>query len=321
VFTLSWSGVDLFFVLSGFLIGGLLIDHRESPRLFRVFYLRRGLRIIPLYYATLLVLFGWFHVGRNSLLPAWPYFTFTSNQVMAWFQAWDDDVLAVMWSLAVEEQFYLVAPWVIRWIQPARLPRMVWAVVAAAWACRIAVRYLDPTGISSHMLTPCRMDILALGMLAAWAVRDPGARAWLARVLTHWWVPVLIAALPIAGLTIMQVQWGNWHLLLYGYTCLGVFYTSLLCAVVVRQPPRLVALLSWRPLVSLGRLSYFIYLWHVIVMALIARHFLGRVDFVLDSLPAVGVLAGSLATTWILAWISWQIFEGPLIRLGHRQAY
>jgi peptidoglycan/LPS O-acetylase OafA/YrhL len=201
------------------------------------------------------------------------------------------------------------------------LPYILLAMVAGAWVCRIAVQRYDPTGISSHMLMPCRMDDLALGTLAAWATRTPAARTWLAKNLPHWWVPVLIAALPIALLSILHVQLGEWQLPLYGYTCLGVFYASLLYAVVDRQPARLVAVLSWRPLVSLGRLSYFIYLWHTIVMASIAHYLLGHVDFGLDSPAAFGVLVASLGVTWGLAWISWQVFEGPLIRLGHRYAY
>ncbi len=260
--TLSWSGVDLFFVLSGFLIGGLLIDHRESPRLLPVFYLRRGLRILPLYYATLLVLFGWLHVGRYSHLPAWTYFTFTSNHGMAWFGTWDIGVLSVMWSLGVEEQFYLVAPWVIRWTQPARLLRVLLIVVAVAWVCRIAARLVDPTGASSRLLMPCRMDDFAFGMIAAWATRSPAARAWLERNLPDWWVLSLIAAPPVAVLLYLRVRMDEWYLPLFGYTCLGAFYGTVVYTVVVRQPARLVALLSWGPLVSLGRLSYFIYLWH-----------------------------------------------------------
>jgi peptidoglycan/LPS O-acetylase OafA/YrhL len=321
VLTLSWSGVDLFFVLSGFLIGGLLIDHRDSPRLARVFYLRRALRILPLYFATLLVLFGWLHVGRYARVPAWSYFTFTSNHGMAWLGAWDIDVLAVMWSLSVEEQFYLVAPWVIRWIRPVTLPRILLSMIAVAWVCRIAARFHDPSGITSYVLMPCRMDDFAFGILAAWAVRSTSARAWTANHLPHLRWPLLLATLPLLVLTFLQVQTEGWQLPLYGYTCLGLWYASVLYTVVARQPAGLVAILSWVPLVSLGRLSYFIYLWHTLVLASVARRILGGVNFTLASPGTVGVLAVALAATWGLAWISWRIFEGPLIRLGQRHAY
>ena len=319
--TLSWSGVDLFFVLSGFLIGGLLIDHRTSPNLPRVFYLRRGLRILPLYYATLLVLFAWFHLGSFSLLPAWVYALFVSNHGMAWLGSWDAGPLSVMWSLAVEEQFYLVAPWVIRWTPPARLPQVLLALVLLAWLCRLGARLHDPAGFSSHLLMPCRMDAFGFGMLVAWAVRSEAARAWLEKNVPDWRLPLLVAAPPLVGLTCRGVRLDEWHLPLYGYTCLGVFYASLVYVVVVRRPARLTALLSWPPLVSLGRLSYFVYLWHSIIVAGLAHRLLGRVDFTLTSPAAAGVVIASLSLTWALAWISWQCFEGPLIRLGQRHAY
>ena len=319
--TLSWSGVDLFFVLSGFLIGGLLIDHRESARLPRVFYLRRGLRILPLYYATLLVMFGWLHIGDYSRLPAWVYFTFTSNHAMAWWGSWDANVLALTWSLSVEQQFYLVAPWVIRWTRPALLPRILLVMVVLAWACRIGARVYDSTGLSSHLLMPCRMDAFAFGMLAAWATRSATAREWMTRNLPDWWVPLLIAAPPLVALIGFRAHMSGWQLPLYGYTCLGIFYASLVYTVVVRQPARLVTALSWPPLVSLGRLSYFIYLWHSLVLASVARHIFGQVDFTLNTPTALGVLLLAGGLTWGVAWISWRLFEGPLVRFGQRYAY
>ena len=319
--SVSWSGVDLFFVLSGFLIGGLLMDHRESPRLLRVFYLRRALRILPLYYVTLIVLFCWYHVGRYAAVPAWNYFTFTSNHAMAATGTWDIDPLSVMWSLAVEEQFYLVAPWMILWTRPALLPRVLLAVVGLAWVCRIGTHLADPSGLTSHLLMPCRMDAFAFGMLAAWATRSGAAREWIARKLPDWRVPLLLAALPIAVLIGFRVHIEGWQLPLYGYTCLGVFYASVVYTVVVRQPAGLVAALSWPPLVSLGRLSYFIYLWHKLVLASVGRHLLGYIDFSLDSPRNAGVLILVTSITWGLAWISWRLFEGPLIRIGQRYAY
>src|SRR5688572_26568085 len=114
-FGLMWSGVDLFFVLSGFLITGILMDNASSPNYFKVFYIRRVCRIFPLYFLTILlfVLFGWFLTGPGfrwlfaEPLPLWSYLTFTQNFVMG-FQVERAYWLGLTWSIAVEEHFYLI---------------------------------------------------------------------------------------------------------------------------------------------------------------------------------------------------------------------
>ncbi len=134
-----WTGVDLFFVLSGFLITGILLDTRGSERYFTTFYARRILRIFPLYY---LVLFLAFVVlpkfpavhpvlaGQADLPPQWPYWLYLTNFSIAdrgWGHGWVD----VGWSLAIEEQFYLVWPLVI-WLCPPRLVALLCAVIIVA---------------------------------------------------------------------------------------------------------------------------------------------------------------------------------------------
>lgn len=119
--SMTWSGVDLFFVLSGFLLGGILMDHKTSPSFFMTFYVRRVCRLFPLYY-LLLLLFGLTTLaplsqacpGLNWLfdhpLPMWSYATFTQNFQMAFKELIGANWLGVTWSLAVEEQFYLILP-------------------------------------------------------------------------------------------------------------------------------------------------------------------------------------------------------------------
>jgi peptidoglycan/LPS O-acetylase OafA/YrhL len=122
-----WSGVDLFFVLSGFLLGGILIENRNSPNYFRTFYLRRASRIFPLYYAWLfaVVCAGYF-LGSGKLFPVfagfgsfWPFFTYTQNITQVLVPNTEGGaVLGVTWSLAVEEQFYLILPFIIYFVTP-----------------------------------------------------------------------------------------------------------------------------------------------------------------------------------------------------------
>lgn len=121
---LAWSGVDLFFVLSGFLIGGILLDAKSSDHYFRTFYIRRAFRILPLYtvlnLAPLLLVFAsphlrdtaYFVLGRP--LPWYVTAFFGQNLVIAFTGVWGNAYLAATWSLAVEEQFYLTLPFVVR---------------------------------------------------------------------------------------------------------------------------------------------------------------------------------------------------------------
>ena len=130
---LSWTGVDLFFVLSGFLLGGILLRHREAPNLFKVFYLRRACRILPLYFSWL-SLFAFlslilpatrFQCLNNARIPSWPYWVFCQNIFMAIKSSVGCTWLAPTWSLAVEEQFYLVLPLLITRVPHRHLPKIL----------------------------------------------------------------------------------------------------------------------------------------------------------------------------------------------------
>lgn len=122
---LTWSGVDLFFVLSGFLIGGILLDNRASKNYFSTFFVRRACRILPLYVVMLLayvyllveqpVALKWLWENSYSL---WFFATFTQNYPIGIHEQFGPNWMAVTWSLAVEEQFYVVLPFLMFWLPP-----------------------------------------------------------------------------------------------------------------------------------------------------------------------------------------------------------
>ncbi len=321
---LSWCGVDLFFVLSGFFIGGILIDRRDSPRLTRIFYLRRALRILPLYYVTLgcvLALHAMGVAGSFQLFPAWVYGLFLTNFALAGGHTWDWLPLSVLWSLAVEEQFYLLAPWLIRLLSPARLPWFAAGVALLAWALRLALLGWRPSGhFAAQVLMPLRMDALALGLLVAWAVRSDAARPCFVVLAARW---KHFLALGLAGLAFLALQRpsaGDATLCAYGYTLLAIFFALLVAIVAEVRPPALCRALAWRPLAHLGRHSYFVYLWHAVIGVGVIQ-WLGGPHFRLDSPTAFGVVALAVAATWGAAAISWKFFEGPLVAWGQRQSY
>jgi peptidoglycan/LPS O-acetylase OafA/YrhL len=321
---LSWTGVDLFFTLSGFLIGGILIDHRGSGRLVRTFYLRRALRILPLYYFTLLVvalactagLPGSFH-----LFPEWVYALFLTNIAIAHAGVWDWLPLSVMWSLAVEEQFYLIAPWLMRLVAPHRIPLFAAVLVALAEIGRAIIYFQYPSRqLPMHVLTPLRMDALAFGIWAAWLVRSPSSSlvaGFLSRHLDGCAAAIIAV---FAGLTLARSTEGSGSMALFGYTLVSLCYGVVVLVVVKAKPRPLLRMLESELLVSLGRRSYFIYLWHALLGASIIR-WLGGADFELRSVTGAAIVALAIATTWLASAASWKWFEGPIVEVGRRSAY
>lgn len=163
--TVGWCGVNLFFVLSGFLITGILYDTRSASHRFRNFYMRRALRIFPLYYGTLLVLFGllpWMNRwtdGFKGIEHAWPWlWTYSTNLLILLQGKWFP--LSHFWSLAVEEHFYLVWPLVVFTLDRKSSVRVCLALIAIAFVVRIGL-VRQGLVLSAYTLTLSRMDGLA----------------------------------------------------------------------------------------------------------------------------------------------------------------
>ena len=183
-------------MLSGFLITGILLDTRDSERYFTTFYARRILRIFPLYYLVLLLAFVVLPkfpavhpvlAGQDALPPQWPYWLYLTNFSIAeggWVHGWVD----VGWSLAIEEQFYLVWPLVI-WLCPPRVVALLCAVIIVAEPfARVFARETEVAALPIYVLTWFRLDGLAIGALLAVAQRR-GLLPLLDR-----WAPVVVIA-------------------------------------------------------------------------------------------------------------------------------
>jgi peptidoglycan/LPS O-acetylase OafA/YrhL len=181
------SGVDLFFVLSGFLITGILYDSRGGSHYYRNFYARRFLRIFPLYYAVLFValvilpyfshpkLAKWSHVG--GLGQVW-YWLYLSNWSIALGGVGvRHGMIDISWSLSIEEQFYLIWPVMVQWFSRRRLIGICVGLIATAFGVRLALRLAGAPIIWAMMLTPARMDDLAVGALIALLARGRGGLA------------------------------------------------------------------------------------------------------------------------------------------------
>ena len=196
----GWMGVDLFFVMSGFLITGILVDTKESKGYFKNFYARRCLRIWPLYYSALLFMFVIVPLLRPSEAqtifearssPWWSYPLFLQNFLVP-IPAAATGLLGVTWSLAVEEQFYLVWPLVVRFCGEAQLRKIAIAVICTSPALRY---YLSLHQVDIYSNTFCRLDGLMAGALLALVVRSSSFLP--SKFVTAAWITLFVAA-PLA---------------------------------------------------------------------------------------------------------------------------
>lgn len=328
---LTWTGVDLFFVLSGFLIGGILLDAVGSRFYFRTFYLRRAYRILPLY----LVLMGLFalrfvpglgSVGplgklTESRVPFLSYLTFTQNIWMALLGTAGVGTMAMTWSLAIEEQFYLTVPFFIRKVERSRLPLILLAVVIGAPILRTLLLLVPERGrFAAFLLMPCRADGLCLGVLCALIARTP---RWWGGLLARRAILRGVAGVLLVGmvvLTVLDSAPRSTLMVTIGYSWIALFYSSCLLLAVTASGGPLHRLLTNPTLMGLGTLAYFTYLAHLPIVEFCRRAVALR--FPAPSLVAeLGAYAMSVTLTLGLARLSWRFFEQPLLRRAHVYRY
>jgi len=330
----GWIGVDLFFVLSGFLIGGILLDHRPAKNYYQTFYLRRFLRIVPLYAVLvlpgLLVLsFGWQHYFRGHALAgesvggAWLCVFFVQN--FSSLLHWElPRYLVPTWSVAVEEQFYLLLPPLVRHLDARKLPWLLVPAIVFAPLLRGAM-FLAYGGLvarSGYTLLPCRWDSLLLGVLCALAYRQPGFRQWVAARLRAARIFWLLAV-------VVSMAWLSWtrdrldpRLEIFGYTMIDLCFASTLLLAVLNPPGILHRVLSWPGFKPVAAISYALYLLHSPMLGVVESLFrFAHVECDKISWTEGGLAAVSLAATVLVSAWSWKFLERPMIRLGHQQRY
>jgi peptidoglycan/LPS O-acetylase OafA/YrhL len=325
-FSLSWSGVDLFFVLSGFLIGGILYDARESENYFRTFYLRRVHRIFPVYFLWIALFFvGLFFASPsrsgalrdifNSDVPVWSYPLFIQNLLMAKRQILGCAWLGITWSLAVEEQFYLLLPMAVRHFRIRTLVALVALSILAAPVIRIFFAHAGNIYYAPYVLLPCRADALGSGVLIAIAVRQE--RVW--RMLeSHRHYLYLTFGILACGFAYLAVKQNR--LYTFGLTWIAAFYGVLLLLVLVRPGKLERAIFRTPILTGLGTIAYAVYLFHQGTNYLLHLAFL-KSPPALSGWPSLLVTLLSLAIVVPLAVISWVFFEKPLVTRAKKYKY
>lgn len=334
----GWSGVDLFFVLSGFLITGILLESKGSASYFRAFYMRRALRILPLYYLAIVVYFAFLvpalrilTPGRASIISAvnrpaveqlW-YYLHLSN----WRIAWDVTYNGIdhFWSLAIEEQFYLVWPLVVFLVSRRTLLRVAVGLMAISLALRNipavhAAQHLHPHLV--YCLTPFRIEPLALGACLAILVSDERFR----RTWRVWAAGAFAVGSACVALAIARSGLANFEpipMSSYGFTGVALLSGSCVAYAAMRSGAASpgAAMLRSPALVELGRLSYGIYVIHR-PLSILAPPVQAALMPRIGGVPAqLVVMAVGGALSYILALGSWRLIEEPFLRLKSRFPY
>jgi peptidoglycan/LPS O-acetylase OafA/YrhL len=308
---LLWAGVDLFFVLSGFLITGILLRQRGTKNFFWAFYYRRFLRIFPAYYLVLAVAFAFFDAQWREY---WYWYAFYISNIQDAFVGMGSALLIPMWSLAVEEQFYVLWPFLVFFLGKKGMWRLSWGLLLAAPILRGALTLSFDDFRPVYALLPSRIDLLAAGGLMAIArMHDRDRFDGLAR--HGFWVAAL-GSVAFVGLAALRPEFRtSQNSLLFnvvGYSLVGVVMVGIVGAVVSARPSSMVhRLLTTGTLVYLGTISYMMYLCHHLII-LELGHWLELPRPLNAALSLVSVVAVSSA--------SWFFMEKPLVRYKDRVA-
>jgi peptidoglycan/LPS O-acetylase OafA/YrhL len=329
----GWMGVDLFFVLSGFLITGILVETRTDPNYFRNFLGRRFLRIWPLYYLNLLVLL----VLLPALMSSVPEQVQGMRDKQGWFWLYAANWLFALeggfgktsggyfWSLAVEEQFYLVWPVVVYALSDRALLRASLLLLGVSLLTRIVLSTLGTAAGTLYTMTFTHLDGLTIGSCLAICARS-GALSDRIRRLAP-----LAAVAALVGLAIVRVIDSNFFfwskaMAACGYTFVAILSGALLVRTMQAEPSSLLSrVFSSRPMAQCGKYSYALYLVHVPVAGL-----LFPLTFrVLDRIPGLSsyelkflvFVAIAFVVSYGLSVLSWYAFEGPIMKLKKHFAY
>lgn len=317
----GWIGVDLFFVLSGYLITDHLLDKREAPHYLRAYFARRLLRIVPLY-VVFLVFYLWAvtpaaeSLGLGRYLPAgldrarasWPWlFTFTANLWAAVIGRRLGGALEPVWSVCVELHYYLLWPFLVRTLAPRQLVLAMLPLLAGAALLRIGLASLGVDDGAIYSSTPTRLDAVFVGTALAAAQRDPVRLAWLQKHAL--WLFVTSAVLVVAVRSLPSIGPTPWR----GYTPVALGAGALLLYALRGQGAAARAL-SLSPLRTLGKYSYAVYLFNLPILTsayLALGHRRPPTLGVSLAVLAIG-LGGSLG----LALVSYRLLEARCLRLA-----
>ena len=315
----GWSGVNLFFILSGFLIGTILLKNKHSRSFFKTFYIRRFFRIIPIYYILVTLFFlltaSPLYNPQASIfehpISAAAFYGLIQNFYMVYYNHFGPQALTPTWSLCVEEQFYLIIPVLVYIINR----KWVWLLAVFGIIIAILCRSIAANFFEGYVLLSSRIDSPMIGFLLAWLHQSQSFRNWIARNMAWVWA-ILGGLVIICGLIYTRTDPG-----IFGHTLLGLLFGLIVIIALYSRKNVFTTLLSNTFLVETGKLSYFLYLYHQLINGLLHLLLLKHLAPALDSYQAIGVTIVSLLITAFLSVVSFKFLEKPLINYSHRYKY
>jgi peptidoglycan/LPS O-acetylase OafA/YrhL len=314
-------GVKLFFVLSGFLITGILLRARPADpgaawHVTRQFYIRRFLRIFPLYYFVLAVMLL---LGVEAVIEhKWSLLTYTFNVAVA-YQGWFPDTVAHFWSLAVEEQFYLFWPFLILFAPRRWLLRGAIGIALLGPLYRAYAKAVDLNGVALYTVTFASLDALAIGAVIAILADGRAAPAPLRRDLVKYVLPC--AALSAIGLLAAgpMNRAGDFAYTALFDTAVALIFASVVAAASggIRGFPGRVLDQPW--LQYSGRIAYGLYVYHLLLSEPV--YAAGTAVGLYCSHGAPIYFVAASIVTFVVAALSWHLLEAPINALKDRFAY
>jgi peptidoglycan/LPS O-acetylase OafA/YrhL len=313
---LFWSGVDLFFVLSGYLITGVLLrlKSRHIPGrpgrigLWKTFYIRRALRIAPPYVGFLLAVSLVYPVPWSRV---WYFYVLFNANTAALLQKVNFVALIPLWSLAVEEQFYFVWPFIVFLTDLSTLKRISLGMMVGIPLLRVTCTLLGSTHEAIYLLAPFRFDTLACGAYIAVAQYERPDWIRLNRLVSARWA--IAAAVVFCVLSVSPRFRFTANSALFnglGYSLILVVFGGTLAYVLDSHDYFVQTILSSKSLRYMGLISYTFYLYHWGVLSVLRGRLHSKI---------LTALAG-FAITGIIAALSWRFLEAPVLGLAHHSA-
>lgn len=333
IFDLGFVGVNIFFVLSGFLITRILLENKKEAEannqnkllVIKNFIIRRSLRIFPIYYLTILILFLLSEKTGTSIKQDFEYYvTYSSNYLFFAKQDWDGK-LSHLWSLAVEEQFYLIWPWLIIFTNQKYLKHIILSVSIFGILSNYILAYIFPHHIMLNVLTPTCFDAFCSGAILAYIMvyKTEDVQTFIR------WLSYLA---PVCLLLFIFGSLYNFNTILPIRTLVSVFSLYLIAFTIQYQGSIVhTILLNNKALIFLGKVSYGIYLYHNFIpwiwQGLINKlnqlnvHIPLINSFIPDTISRALTLLERFALLVLISWLSWILIESPINKLKDRFNY
>ncbi|WP_299768801.1 acyltransferase [uncultured Dokdonia sp.] len=320
-------GVDIFFVLSGFLISKILFDNRDkaaalnmsTATVLKNFYIRRSLRIFPIYYLTIIVVYMVTAYANTPIKDPFIYYaTYTSNFYFFNQQSWDV-MLPHLWSLAVEEQYYLIWPWLVLLVNRKYILPIILCFIVIGIGGQLLVSGMK----MSRILTFTCFDAFGLGSLLAWCITYKKEK-----------VPVYFKQLSIAAIIVffyflygaITKQW----LVLSVRTTVSILSLWLICYIYIHHKKDTLRgkfILNNRILIFIGKISYGIYLYHNIIPSMITKKYIDVYfnpllpDFFNVKYKMVLLIFENSILVILISWLSFVLIEKQFLKLKNKFNY